>query len=143
MAPPPPPPPAALLARASICVALSSAAGVANAADAGAGGFAQVLPGLAAVLALIVAVAWLAKKVGAGRATGGALVRFVAGQNVGARERVVVVEIAGQWLVLGVAPGRVSAIAQMARPEGVSTTADAAAGSNKPFAQWLERALKK
>ena len=138
-----PPSPAAIITRASTCVALGCAAGGAHAADAGAGGFSQVLPGLAAVLALIVAVAWLAKKFGAGRATGGSIVRFIAGHSLGSRERVVVVEIAGQWLVLGVAPGRVSAIAQMARPEGVSTTADAAAGSNKPFAQWLERALKK
>ena len=140
-----PPTPAAIGARAGICVALCLACGHAHAADAGAGagGLAQVLPGLAAVLALIVAVAWLAKKFGAGRAAGGSIVRFIAGQSVGSRERVVVVEIAGQWLVLGVAPGRVSAIAQMARPAGTGAAADAVTPGHKPFAQWLERALKK
>jgi flagellar protein FliO/FliZ len=41
--------------------------------------------------------------------------RIVAGTAVGTRERVVVLEVAGTWLVLGVAPGRITALAEMPR----------------------------
>ena len=108
----------------------------------GPAGMLQMLPGLGLVLVLILALAWLAKRTGVGRAAiGGALV-IVADKSVGARERVVVVEIAGQWLVLGVAPGQVRTLTQMARPE--QSGADLPESVAKPpFAAWLERALKK
>ena len=102
----------------------------------------QMLPGLGLVLVLILALAWLAKRTGVGRAAIGGALRIVADKSVGARERVVVVEIAGQWLVLGVAPGQVRTLTQMARPEhsGVETINSS---TKPPFAAWLERALKK
>ncbi len=108
----------------------------------GPAGMLQMLPGLGLVLALILVLAWLAKRSGVGRAAIGGALFIVADKSVGARERVVVVEIAGQWLVLGVAPGQVRTLTQMARPE--QTGADAPEGVAKPpFAAWLERALKK
>lgn len=95
---------------------------VANAADApadagaGAGAsLAQTTLGLAVVLALIFGIAWLVRRVGPiARAAGGPL-RIVASQAVGQRERVVVVELGEQWLVLGVAPGRVNALSTVPR----------------------------
>jgi len=108
----------------------------------GPAGMMQMLPGLGLVLALIFLLAWLAKRSGMGRAAIGGVLRIVADKSVGARERVVVVEIAGQWLVLGVAPGQVRTLTQMARPE--QSGADAPDSVAKPpFAAWLERALKK
>ena len=102
----------------------------------------QMLPGLGLVLGLILLLAWLAKRTGMGRAAIGGALRIVADKSVGARERVVVVEIAGQWLVLGVAPGQVRTLTQMPRPEQTAVIAPDSA--TKPsFATWLERALKK
>lgn len=102
----------------------------------------QVLPGLAMVLLLIVACAWVAKRFNGARMGGNAVIKFVASQNLSARERVVIVEVNQQWLVLGVAPGRVSQLSQMARPE--TSAADAATQIAKPpFAVWLEKALSK
>ena len=117
---------------------------VALAADPlpGPAGMLQMLPALGLVLALILVLAWLAKRTSVGRAAIGGALRIVADKSVGTRERVVVVEIAGQWLVLGVAPGQVRTLTQMARPEPTGTDAPESA-TKPPFAAWLERALKK
>jgi len=61
---------------------------------------------------------------------------------VGTRERVVLVEVAGQWLVLGVAPGQVRTLANLPRPDNLPPEAPAPSPV-PPFAGWLERALKK
>ncbi|APV51431.1 flagellar biosynthetic protein FliO [Betaproteobacteria bacterium GR16-43] len=93
---------------------------------------------LAAVLALFVGAAWFAKRArGGSAARPAAHLRAVAQLSLGARERVVIVEAAGQWLVLGVAPGNVQHVATMAKPEG----ADAVAANPLPqaFAQVLSR----
>jgi flagellar protein FliO/FliZ len=72
---------------------------------------------LIAVLALIVASLWLLKHLTAPRGQAAGLMRVVAGQSVGTRERVVILEVGSTWLVLGVAPGRVSALAEVPRQE--------------------------
>lgn len=66
----------------------------------------QGLVGLAVVLLVIFAVAWLLKKVGP-RTQANGLVQIVGGASVGPREKVVVVRFDGQTLLLGVAPGHV------------------------------------
>jgi flagellar protein FliO/FliZ len=75
----------------------------------------QLLLGLAAVLVLLFASLWLLKRLSTPRGEAAGLLRVVAGTAVGARERVVVLEVGGTWLVLGVAPGRVSALAELPR----------------------------
>ena len=88
--------------------------------------------GLAVVIALILGVAWLLRGAQRFGVRGHGLLRIVASQALGTRERVVVVELADTWLVLGVAPGQVSRLARLARPAipvpsgGVS---DAASGA--------------
>jgi flagellar protein FliO/FliZ len=69
----------------------------------------QMLLGLAVVVGLLLATLWLLKRVSAPRSSAAAL-RVLGGAAVGPRERVVLVEVAGKVLVLGVAPGRVSAL---------------------------------
>ena len=133
-----------LLAVGAVLAAAVPGSGTQAANDAapGAAGMLQMLPGLALVLLLIVALAWLAKRGGVGRGAPGGHLRIIAERAVGTRERVVVVEVAGQWLVLGVAPGQVRSLSQMARPESAAPEAPAA-DTRPPFAMWLERALKK
>jgi len=77
----------------------------------------QALLGFAVVLALMAAAAWLLRRFGMPRMTGNTPVRIVGGVSVGARERVLVVEAGDQWIVLGVAPGRVNALMTMPRQE--------------------------
>lgn len=76
----------------------------------GAAGLLQAGFGLAMVLALIFLCAWAARRFGLQQAGGGGLLKVVSSAMVGQRERVVVVEIGGTWLVLGVAAGQVRAL---------------------------------
>ena len=83
-----------------------------------AGSLLQVFIGLVAVQLLIAATAWAAKRMGVARGATSALAHVVASASVGTRERVVVVEVGDAWLVVGVAPGRVNALATL--PRGVA-----------------------
>jgi flagellar protein FliO/FliZ len=74
-----------------------------------------MLLGLLIVLAIIVALAWLVKKISHINGGGHSVARIVGGVSVGTRERVVVLEIANRWIVVGVASGQVSAIANLDR----------------------------
>jgi flagellar protein FliO/FliZ len=122
------------------CLALS---GVAQAADQPSMAFDlfKVLFGLVLVLGAMAAVLWLLKRVGVGRAQAGGVVKVVGGVSVGNRERVLVLEIADQWVVVGVAPGRVSALANLPRQEQPAPT-DAAPPDNQ-FAAWLKQKIDK
>ena len=73
----------------------------------------QLLGGLILVLALLFASLWLLKRLASPRGEAAGLLRVVAGTAVGPRERVVVLEVGDTWLVLGVAPGRVTALSEM------------------------------
>jgi len=76
----------------------------------GSEGLLTTVLGLALVLALIFAAAWVLKRVGGLPAGGQGLVRVLGGISLGARERLVVVEVEGTRLILGVAPGRVQTL---------------------------------
>lgn len=104
-----------------------------------AGSLLQTTLGLILVLALIAGAAWLAKRFTPGALRGGLPLTVVASQAVGQRERVVVVELGEQWLVLGVAPGNVSAIATLPRGKLPSPAAGAPVAAS--FAESLNRAL--
>lgn len=103
-----------LIAPAGLLPALANAQAAAPAPDLG-GNFFQLLFGLAVVIALLFASLWLLKRLSAPRGEAAGLMRVVAGTAVGARERVVVLEVAETWLVVGVAPGHVTALAEIPR----------------------------
>ena len=74
----------------------------------GASGLLQAGLGMLMVLGLIFACAWLARRFGLQRfGGGGQVVKVVSSASVGQRERVVVVEVSGTWLVLGVTSSQV------------------------------------
>ena len=127
---------AAVLAAAGCLVSSLACANSAVPEVAATGGLLQATLGLALVLGLIVAAAWVAKRFTPGALRGGMPLTIVASQAVGQRERVVIVEVADQWLVLGVAPGRVSALSTL--PKGTLTAPPPATAN---FASALSRAL--
>ncbi len=112
----------------------------------------QVTFGLLLVLGMIGGLAWAVARLGRLGPTSNATVRVIAAASVGPRERVAVVEVGGQWLVLGVAPGSVNLL-DKTLPQGGNVslsgpTGDAASGAAPlpplpPFAAWLQRALKR
>lgn len=75
----------------------------------GLGSLAEVLLALLAVLGLIMAVAWLARRM---RVAGGAgaSIRIVAEATLGAKERAVLLQVHGRQLLVGVAAGSVTTL---------------------------------
>ena len=65
------------------------------------------------VLALIVGLGWLLKRMPGSGFRPAAGLKLVASLQVGAKERVVVVEVGGQQLLLGVSAGGISALHQL------------------------------
>jgi flagellar protein FliO/FliZ len=103
----------------------------------------QLFLGLALVLALMVGSMWVLKKLVTQRGESAGLLRVVAGTAVGTRERVVIVEVGSTWLVLGVAPGRVSALAEVPRQSVSAPPASPGAPPGEGFAFWLSKLTTK
>ncbi len=74
-----------------------------------------VLLSLALILGGFVAVAWFARRYLPGMGAQGA-VKVVGTTPVGTRERVVVVEVDGTWLLLGVGGGNVRVLHTLPKP---------------------------
>lgn len=110
----------------------------APAADLGASLW-QLFLGLAVVLALVIGSLWVLKKLLVQRGESAGLLRVVAGAAVGARERVVIVEVGSTWLVLGVAPGRVCALAEVPRQSVAAQSGSAGPSLDEGFPAWLRK----
>jgi flagellar protein FliO/FliZ len=114
----------------------------AAAAPSSTGSLFQVLFGLIAVLAVMAGAAWLLKRMNVARTGGAGNIRIVGGVSVGSRERVVVLEVADQWLVVGVAPGSVNALSAMPRQTTPAAAEPAPAGNfPRSFSSWLKQTM--
>lgn len=129
------------LVVSTITLCLTAAEAMAQAApplpSVSGGGLLQMLLGVAGILALLIGSLWLLKKLTLQRGSAAGLMRVVAATAVGGRERVVIVEVGSTWLVLGVAPGRVTALAEIPRqPLATPPPAEAMPG-------WLQGLMRK
>lgn len=104
-----------------------------------AGQILQLLLGLAAVMLLIFGMAWLLRRVtGQGTLANGAL-RIVGGLSMGARERIVLVQVGDTQLLVGVAPGRVQTLHVLPEPLPVEAAEQGGAGFQQVLGQVLGR----
>lgn len=99
----------------------------------------QMLFALGIVLAAIAFTAWLLRRMAPGQVGTASDLRVVAAVAVGPKERVVLVDVGGQRLVLGVAPGQVSKLMEMPRPE----TTEELPATVPPFVGKLKEMLAK
>lgn len=117
------------------------------------GGVLKMVLGLTLVLAVMALITWILKRMmPGGGSSQQSVARIVGGVSVGSRERVVVVEIANRWIVVGVAPGQVNGIANL-DIGSVQLTENLLNTGNKlspgldtftqPFAQWLKKSTAK
>mgnify|MGYP001607442030 FL=1 len=95
---------------------------------------------LAVVVACVLVCGWFARRMGSRPQASGKAVRVVSSTGVGPREKVVIVHVRGQWLVLGVTAQQVTALAQLDAPAAEPEPAVAVAGDS--FAERLATALK-
>lgn len=70
----------------------------------------NMIMGLGLVLIIIFLMAWLVRKMGGMQLTGSQKMRLLGGISLGAREKVVLIQVENKRLVLGVAQGHVSAL---------------------------------
>lgn len=96
----------------------------------------QTFAGLALILGLFLGAAWLLRRMNGGKAfmAGSGPLRIISSLPVGARERIVVLEIENTWLVVGIAPGQTRTLHTL--PKGEMPPEMAAEGQ---FGQWLKQ----
>jgi flagellar biosynthetic protein FliO len=112
------------------------------------GSLLQTLFALIVVLGVLGALAWFLKRYGPKAMGGAAGLRVVGSLNLGGRERLLVVEIGNQWIVVGASPGRVNALATMPKQESadIPGTGATLAPHGQPansFADWLKQTIDK
>lgn len=101
--------------------------------------------GLVVVIGLIFILAWFSRRLG-GHAFGNArFMKVVAVQALGAREKIVLVDVGGQQMMLGVAPGRISTLHVFSEPVvpviDEKNTSPFAARSTSDFSKKLQEFL--
>lgn len=115
---------------------LAAHAGEAVQPGVSSGTYLQAGLALALIVALLAATAWLARKVSGGKGFGQAGLKVIGGVALGPRERIILLEVGNDWLVIGIVPGQIRTLHRMEKgslPDGLSPVS-----TDKPFAQWLQ-----
>ncbi|MDO8048314.1 flagellar biosynthetic protein FliO [Janthinobacterium sp. SUN211] len=132
-------------APAAALPAMPPGAPMTMAPTSSAGSLLQTIFALVFVLALLIGLAWFMKRYGPKVMGGNSKMRVVSSLNLGGRERIVLVEVADQWIVVGASPGRINALATMPRQEGdlpqLATAQNGPAAAN--FSEWLKQTIEK
>lgn len=76
----------------------------------------QLLLGLLLVIGLIFLLAWLMRRVQQIGPRGGKVIKVLASQALGPRDRLVLVQVGSEQILLGLSPGRISALHVMNEP---------------------------
>ncbi len=100
----------------------------------------QLTLGMLLVLGLIVGIAWILKRSGRFQFAAGGGLRILGGLSMGARERVVLLQVGETQLLVGVAPGRVQTLHVLDQPLQSLNKMPPPGGG---FADQLGRLLKK
>lgn len=107
------------------------------------GSLLQTSVALIFVIALMLGLAWLTKRINPrGLGGAGSNVKLVGSLSVGTRERILVVEVGEQWIVVGASPGRMNALATMPRQES-SEPLQTATLPTANFAEWFKQTIDK
>ncbi len=130
------------LITASILVATRAAAAADGSLDA-AGSLVQMFLGLAVVIGLLYASLHVLKRLGAGTGNAAGLLKVRGATAVGPRERVVLVDVAGKVLVLGVTPGRITALHTLDAADLPGTPDASQPPAGKDFQSWLKQTLER
>lgn len=101
----------------------------------GLGSYVQAGVALALIVSLLGGAAWLARKVLGGKGFGQGGMRVVGGVALGPRERIVLLEVGEEWLVVGIVPGQIRTLHRL--PKGDLAAAETLP-ADRPFAQWLQ-----
>lgn len=104
----------------------------------------RLIIGLVVVIAAVVALAWFLRRFSGITQNADGQLRVLGGLAVGQRERIVLVQVGEEQLLVGVAPGRVQTLHVLEQPlaglqDGVATRSQMTSGS---FAERLRHAMQ-
>lgn len=99
----------------------------------------QVLLGLLFVIGLVFALAWLLKRVGQGSLVGSRQMKIVASLPLGTRERLALVEVGGQHILLGITPTSINTLHVFDEPVDLDSSGE----DGSDFANKLKDILSK
>lgn len=134
--------PVLALSLSGLLLPLTATAGGATEPGIPAGTFLQTLLALGLIVALLGGTAWLARKVSGGKGFGRGGMRVVGGVALGPKERIILVEVGEQWLVIGIVPGQIRTLHRL--PKGAAMPDEISApASDRPFAQWLKQTMER
>jgi flagellar protein FliO/FliZ len=113
----------------------------------GADGLGQVTLSLLLVLAAVFAAAWVVRRLRSFGKFGNGALQVITEVVVGTKERVVLIQVGNQQLLIGVAPGRVSTLHVLTEPvtppthTGTGVSADGSVPPSHDFKAILKRSL--
>lgn len=96
----------------------------------------RMVLGLAVVLALLGATAWVSRRFRVGAGLRGGLIEVVSGLSLGARERVVLLRVGGDQVLVGVTPSGMRTLHVLNQSSTDDETGDKRTGA---FANYLDR----
>ena len=94
--------------------------------------------GLVLIVAIIFLLAWLVKRFNLNQQAGSGLIRVVAGLSIGTRDRIVLLQVGDEQILLGLTPGRIEKLHTLAQPLQAPSTEQAVSGA---FADKLNRLM--
>lgn len=106
----------------------------------GFGNMLQMVVGLLVVLGIIFAMAWLIRRMGHVQVRMQGVLKVLGGISIGQRERIVLVQVGEQQLLIGVAPGQIRTLHVLTTPVG--TDANPTNLSGQTFAERLQAMMK-
>lgn len=105
----------------------------------GFGSYLQMFLGLAFIVALIIGMGWFIRRMGHFQTVASGNLKLLGGLSLGQRERIVLVQVGEQQLLVGVAPGQIRTLHVLAEP--ISMT-DTHTSMPSGFAEKLQMLLK-
>lgn len=103
------------------------------------GNLAQVTLWLVIVVLVILGSAWLLRRFGGGMFGGGQTIRILSATSLGGRDRLALVQVGEQQLLLGVSPGRINTLHVFDEPVVVAEQTNTA---DHPFARQLAKRMQ-
>lgn len=102
------------------------------------GSYLQAALALILIIGLLMATAWLARKVSGGKGFGQGGMKVIGGVALGPREKLVLVEVGDTWLVIGLVPGQIRTLHQLPKASDFDLSQAAQGNADAPFKQWLK-----
>lgn len=99
------------------------------------GTYIQATLALLLIVGLLLGATWAARKVSGGRMFGQGNMRVISGIALGPKERIVLVEVADCWLVVGIVPGQIRTLHTLPKGEEIAPTGQSAPPA---FSEWLK-----